>query len=78
MKVARSRLQAFRKGIPRIHTLRRAGVSSVRVARAAGTPMITYGTDTAGMAPTHLMSVRRALAQAVAPEAGGKGPPGPK
>ena len=68
----KSRIKAFRKRVPRIQRLRRAGVNAVRLARAAGTPMITYGADVSSMAPSHLEAARRAIAKAVAPAAGGK------
>ncbi len=68
----KARMTAFKKRAPRIQRLRRAGVSSVRITRAAGTPMITYGVETTGMANTHLTQARRAIAHAVAAEAGGK------
>ena len=72
IKVLKSRIKAFRKRVPRIQRLRRAGVNAVRLARAAGTPMITYGADVSSMAPSHLEAARRAIAKAVAPAAGGK------
>ena len=37
-----------------------------------GTPMVTYGVDVCGMADQHLFQARRTIAQAVAPESGGK------
>ena len=66
------RVNTFRKRIPRIHRLRKARINTTAVVRAAGTPMLTYGTDVIGMADSHLRSCRCAVAKAVAPEAGGK------
>ena len=72
IKVLKSRIKAFRKRVPRIQRLRRAGMSAIRLTRAAGTPMVTYGADVSSMAPSHLEVARRAVAKAVAPTAGGK------
>lgn len=66
------RLRTFDKRATRIRRLRRCGVDAVRVARAAGTPMLTYGVEVHGMSCSHLQAARRAIARAVAPEAGGK------
>ena len=71
-KFLRVRIATFKKRVPRIHQLRKAGVNAIRLTRAAGTPVITYGSDTTGMATTHLQEARRAIAKAVAPVAGGK------
>ena len=72
IKVLKLRIKAFRKRVPRIQRLRRAGVNAIRLTRAAGTPMLTYGADVSSMAPSHLEAARRTIAKAVAPTAGGK------
>ena len=64
----------FANRVPRIHRLKAQGISATRVTRAAGTPMVTYGTESIGMASTHLLRARRLVAKAVAPTAGGKSP----
>ena len=71
-KHLRVRISAFKKRVPRIQQLRRARVNAIRLARAAGTPMVTYGVDTHGFANAHLLDARRVIAKAVAPDAGGK------
>jgi len=68
------RLSSFRQKVGRIHDLRRLGVRTNNVVRAAGTPAITYGVEVTGMADTHLDSARRLIARAAAPEGGGKDP----
>ena len=68
----KSRIKAFRVRTPRSQRLRWSGVNAVRLARAAGTPMVTHGADVCSVAPSHLEAGRRAIAKAVAPEAGGK------
>ena len=42
-KVLKLRIKAFRKRIPCIQRLRRAGINAVRLTRAAGTPMVPVG-----------------------------------
>ena len=71
-KYLKVRMKHFAKRIPRIHRLRKAGISAARITRAAGTPMITYGAEVSSMAPSHLAAGRRAIARAAAPEGGGK------
>ena len=41
VKALAVRMTAFAKRIPRIRALRRHGISTIHVARAAGTPMVT-------------------------------------
>ena len=72
VKFLKVRINTLKKRIPRIHCLRRSGISAKQMTRAAGTPLITYGADIAGMANTHLLNARRTIAKAIAPEAGGK------
>ena len=55
-----------------IKRLRRIGVNSYMLTRAAGAPMVTYGAEIHGMAKAHLAAARRSVAKAVAPDAGGK------
>ena len=66
------RTTAFRKRVPRIHQLRRAGVRTAQLTRAAGTPMVMYGVETVGMADTQLQTTRGVIARAAAPAGGGK------
>ena len=69
-----NRLSAFKRKIPRIHSLRKAGVRAQQVTRAAGTPAVTYGVEVVGMAETPLHATRAAVARAAAPEGAGKNP----
>jgi hypothetical protein len=45
MKVMKARLKAFDMRLPRMQHLRRSGVNAARIARAAGTPVLTYGVE---------------------------------
>jgi len=72
VRFLKARMTKFSKRIPRIQRLRRAAVSVVQMVRAAGTPLIMYGTESVGMANGHLKNARRLTAKAVAPEAAGK------
>ena len=72
VRYLRVRMNTFKKRISRIHRLRRSGVSAVQIVRAAGTPLVTYGVDTTGMANSHLCNARRITARAVATDTGGK------
>jgi hypothetical protein len=66
------RRTAFSKRKPRIHMLRRTGFSATRLTRAAGTPVLTYGTETYSMSPSHLLSARRL--EAISPRGSGRIP----
>ena len=68
------RMTAFAKRVPRIQALRRAGVRTTQLVRAAGTPMVTYGVDVVGMSDSHLGRVRSQVARAAAAAAHGKSP----
>jgi hypothetical protein len=68
------RTTAFAKRVPRIQALRRAGVRTTQLVRAAGTPMLTYGVDIVGMSDSHLKTVRSQVARAAAAAAHGKSP----
>ena len=70
--VLKMRLKQLAQRAPRIQALRRVGLPATRLAKAAGTPVATYGTDVCGMSCTHLRGVRCAIARAVAPGGGGK------
>ena len=43
------RLHAFTKMVKRIHVLRKAGVRTCQIVRAAGTPSVMYGSEIAGI-----------------------------
>jgi hypothetical protein len=45
VKYSKGRIDAFNKRLPRMRKLRRAGVNAAALARAAGTPMVTFGCD---------------------------------
>ena len=72
VKHSKVRLKVFDKRASRIRRLRKSGVDTIQVVRAAGTPMLTYGVEVHGMSCTQLQIARRAIAKAVAAEAGGK------
>ncbi len=67
-----ARILKFRQKIPRIHAVRRLGIRVPQMVRAMGTPSITYGVETVGMADSHLDNARGAIAKAAAPEGSGK------
>ena len=68
------RLPAFAKKIKKIHALRKTGINATQIVRAAGTPAVTYGVATCGMADTPLKRTRGTIARAAAPEGAGKNP----
>jgi len=70
----RIRVRQFTKKALKIKRLRRLGVNTRHIVRAAGTPSITYGWDVMGVADTVLRAARSSIAGALAPEAGGKNP----
>ena len=72
--VAAQRLQDFIDLIPRFQALRRLGVNSRQMVRAAGPPAILYGCDVMGVCDSVLHTARTRIAAAVAPQAGGKSP----
>ena len=66
------RTKEFRKRVQRFLALRRAGINTLPMARAAGTPLITYGVDAVGMSDSLLAAARRLVARAASAAAGGK------
>ena len=72
--VAQQRLTSFTSIIPRFQSLRRLGVNSKQMVRAAGPPATLYGCDTMGVSDSALHTIRTRVAAAVAPSAGGKCP----
>ena len=74
LKVLAQRITNFRAKIPKLHALRKLGVRTALMARAAATPAITYGVEVCGMSDTHLDEARSVVARAAAPEGGGKDP----
>ena len=68
------RIRSFNCTVPRLHALLRAGVNTKQMVRAAGTPAILYGCEVMGVSDTCLLDIRRKVAAAAAPEAGGKNP----
>ncbi len=71
-KVLKDRLKNFREKLKRLHALRRSGVRTQVMARAAGTPAMTYSVECMGMSDSHLDEARSIQARAAAPEGGGK------
>ncbi len=65
---------AFHTKIPRIHALRKMGVRTELLTRAAGTPMVMYSVETVGMADTHLQRTESVIARTAAPSGRGKNP----
>jgi len=72
VKHLRVRTTAFKKRIPRIHSLRRIGINASTLTRLAGTPMVTYGVEVCGMSESHLQDSRSSVARAAAPAGRGK------
>ena len=67
-------MRQFSKTIHRYHALRRAGVDTRNMVRAAGIPAIMYGCETIGLSDSALSVVRASVARAAAPQAWGKNP----
>ncbi len=72
--VAKQRLQDFTDLIPRFQALRRLGVNSRQMVRAAGPPAVLYGCEIMGVCDSVLHTARTRVAAAAAPQAGGKSP----
>ncbi len=72
MSALAARILKFKQKIPRLHALRRLGIRVQQMVRSAGTPAITYGVESTGMADSHLERARNSIAKAAAPEGGGK------
>jgi len=68
------RLQAFSNIVPRFQAIRRTGVNSKQMVRAAGPPAILYGCEVMGISDSALSVTRGRVAAAAAPAAGGKNP----
>ena len=66
------RLRQFRKSIPNLWSLKRAGVSVPRLLRTGGTQRFTYGQSTFGVAPTLLHRQRQTAAMAMSGGTRGK------
>ena len=73
-RTLRVRMQTFSKSAKRFHLLRKAGVNTRLMVRAAGTPALMYGIEVMGAADSTLQVVRSKVAAAAAPQAGGKNP----
>ena len=73
-EVAQHRLLEFSKLVPRFQALRRLGVNSRQMVRAAGPPAILYGCEVMGVSDTSLHHMRTKVTAAAAPQAGGKAP----
>ena len=71
-KIFRDRFHKFTKTIHRYHALRRNGVCTKQMVRAAGTLAITYGCEVMGSSDSALLTARVAVAKAGAPPACGK------
>ena len=72
--VAQQRLEDFTAIIPRLQSLRRLGVNSRQMVRAAGPPAILYGCEIMGVCDSVLNIIRSRVARAASPQAGGKSP----
>lgn len=72
--VAQQRLESFTRIVPRFQALRRLGVNSRQMVRAAGPPAILYGCEIMGVSDSVLLTTRSRVARAAAPQAGGKSP----
>jgi hypothetical protein len=73
-KVLQNRVRSFKNVRKRIGKLRKAGVNTAMMARAAGTQAVTYGYATMGIADSALETARREVARAAAPTTAGKNP----
>ena len=74
IKALSDRLVAFLPKARRIQALRRSGIRTKAIVRAAGTPAVMYGVANTGMSDSMLNRTRSALARAAAPEGHGKDP----
>ena len=70
----RARLTEFGEKATKFKALRKIGVNSPQMVRAAGTPAVTYGCHTVGISDTGLHSARSKIAAAASPDAGGRNP----
>ena len=72
--IQKGRLTAFKSVRKRIVKLRRTGINTAVMARAAGTQAVTYGYACMGIADSALTDARREIARAAAPATAGKNP----
>ena len=72
VKTLNGRLKQFRSKLPRIHALRKQGVSASKVVKAMGAPGMLYGVDVSGLSNTHLHNVRVAALRASLPPGAGR------
>ena len=70
--VLKKRKATFRHKLARIQALRRIGVRTGLMARAVGTPAITYSAECVGLSDSHLEQGRSLIARASVYESGGK------
>lgn len=68
------RVTTFAKAVPRLQALRKSGVNSAQMVRAAGTPAVMYGCEVMGLSDSALHLARTKVAGAAAASAGGKNP----
>ena len=74
VKTTRVRIATLKRTVPRFRALRKAGVRTTQMARAAATPAITYGVECMGVSNTQLFASRVQVAAAASPQAAGKNP----
>ncbi len=70
--VFRKRVKQMTKRVRRFRALRKVGVNTKQMARAAVTPAITYGMDIMGLADGPLLEARRLVVKTAAPPNAGK------
>ena len=63
----KDRVSTFAQAVPRVQSLRKTGVNSVQMVRAAGTPAIMYGCEVMGLSDSALYLARMKIATAAAP-----------
>ena len=73
-QVSQARLVDFTASSSRFQVLRRLGVNTKQMVRAAGPPAMLYGCEVMGLSDTALHAARVKVAAAAAPQAGGKNP----
>lgn len=66
------RFSSFTSCRHRLQSLRKCGVNSLQMVRAAGPPAFLYGAETIGVSDTTLNNMRTAVASSIAYQAGGK------
>ena len=73
-KIAKERLGKFRTCVGRMWQLRKLGVNTKQMTRAAGTSSIMYGCDIQGVSNSLLAQQTSTIARAAAPPGAGKNP----